>query len=337
MSNLKIYKSINSPRLRAAWHDMEQESNNPFCYYEYMSYVWWFVKYTTLYSPRIACMEDDRGEVVAIAPLKWDMFKRCYRMLGDVQGCGATSLLYRKGMSQKEKADSTHRFFERLIHPFKFRRMEMCDEDFEKMVLTHYTRHTTDKCVSIDFSDGTDSLYQSLSKSVRQNIRTAYNRMKTNGIDYRLKVYDGKRIDDTMWNKIQNIYISRLFSKYKSRKFRNAFARWYNTYIYKHLKHDSRSLRSMSGTFHAILLNGDEPMAFFSGLKTCNGKKVSIPRLAINDKYAFYSPGYTLLFETMKYMEANTPCRLIDLTRGDEKYKTDMGGKIYYTYDISST
>ena len=85
MSNLKIYKSINSPRLRAAWHDMEQESNNPFCYYEYMSYVWWFVKYTTLYSPRIACMEDDRGEVVAIAPLKWDMFKRCYRMLGDVQ------------------------------------------------------------------------------------------------------------------------------------------------------------------------------------------------------------------------------------------------------------
>ena len=66
---------------------------------------------------------------------------------------------------------------------------------------------------------------------MRQNIRTAYNRMKTNGIDYRLKVYDGKRIDDTMWNKIQNIYISRLFSKYKSRKFRNAFARWYNTYI----------------------------------------------------------------------------------------------------------
>lgn len=48
--------------------------------------------------------------------------------------------------------------------------------------------------------------------------------------------------------------------------------------------------------------------------------------LAIDMEYSFYSPGYVLLCETMKYVIPNTSIRNIDLCRGTEKYKTDMGG-----------
>lgn len=59
-----------------------------------------------------------------------------------------------------------------------------------------------------------------------------------------------------------------------------------------------------------------------------------MPRLAIDDNYRFYSPGYVLLAETLKYLGANTEVHELDLSRGEEKYKLDLGGTPYKTTDI---
>ena len=54
--------------------------------------------------------------------------------------------------------------------------------------------------------------------------------------------------------------------------------------------------------------------------------RIVIPRLAIDDQFRFYSPGYLLICETMKYLlENNSSIKNIDLCRGTEKYKTDLG------------
>ena len=75
-----------------------------------------------------------------------------------------------------------------------------------------------------------------------------------------------------------------------------------------------------------------------NGLKTHNGATVAVPRLAIDTEYSFYSPGYVLVCETIRYIAAHPVLKELDLSRGDEKYKLDMGGQLYrtYDYDLSS-
>ena len=71
-----------------------------------------------------------------------------------------------------------------------------------------------------------------------------------------------------------------------------------------------------------------------SGFKTHDGQIVSIPRLAIDTSFGFYSPGYVLLTEVIRYIAAHPMLQELDLSRGDEKYKFDMGGQPYTTTDV---
>ena len=59
--------------------------------------------------------------------------------------------------------------------------------------------------------------------------------------------------------------------------------------------------------------------------------RIVIPRLSISTEFRKYSPGYVMLCECMKYLSENTGIRHIDLCRGTEKYKSDLGGREYLT------
>ena len=63
------------------------------------------------------------------------------------------------------------------------------------------------------------------------------------------------------------------------------------------------------------------------GTLNSDWSEYEIPRLAINDKFAFFSPGMILVNEAIKYMMGNTDIKIFNLCRGDEKYKYDMGGR----------
>ena len=73
--------------------------------------------------------------------------------------------------------------------------------------------------------------------------------------------------------------------------------------------------------------------AFWGGLINKSGDYIIVPRLAINDKYGWYSPGIVLINETMKTLE-NTKIKYFDLSMGTENYKLVMGGNIYETYNF---
>ena len=74
-------------------------------------------------------------------------------------------------------------------------------------------------------------------------------------------------------------------------------------------------------------------MAFMSGFLTADKTHYSVPRIAINEDYAFYSPGCILISETLKCLSGSQVHNL-DLTRGDEPYTFKMGGTEYHTHDL---
>ena len=97
----------------------------------------------------------------------------------------------------------------------------------------------------------------------------------------------------------------------------------------KNINFMTESLRHMHSSMSVMLFIDNELAAFMSGLKSPGESDYIIPRLSINGKYSFYSPGMLLVNETVRYLIEKTSNRNLDLSLGTENYKTQMGGVIF--------
>lgn len=328
---LQLLHSIDAPAVRKVW--LEATDAQPFFQYDYLTYIWKQVKYFSMYSPRLACVCSDNGEPLMVLPLKWDGFKRCYKMLSDIQGCGLSDAIFNPRLTEEERQACTSYFYANIHHKCILNRLPD-NSILLKTAQETYVKRQSRICVKIDFPQGAVSLLGGLSKSVRQNLRTAYNRLNRDGITYELRVYKGEELTDEIWKQMMSVYLHRLFTKHKTKARNNILYRYIHYWKYYHIKHDTKSLKSLPNSFHAVLYGNGRIMGFMSGFISYNGTIAVIPRLAIDSKYRFYSPGYVLLAETLRWLETNTQCRCLDLCRGDEQYKLDMGGTIYYTASV---
>lgn len=181
--------------------------------------------------------------------------------------------------------------------------------------------------VLIRFSCGHNEWFQSLSKSARQNLRTAYNRLEKDHKSIRVEACDGKHITHSLMNKLLDIYVKRHNDRYgvKTSALKSVYLRY--------LDFSTRALRTNQNAFHIYIYISDEMAGFCSGY--IDNDSFVIPRLSINDEFARYSPGYLLINEAIKWFSANSNIRIIDLSEGAEKYKLDLGGIVYKKVDYT--
>lgn len=180
--------------------------------------------------------------------------------------------------------------------------------------------------------DDYDSYFNSLSKHVRQNLRTAYNRLKKDQISYDLEIYresDNSTRKKELLKQCEKIYKNRQANRY------NKDGIFYRV-LYKYV-HYLKYIIKEGKCFLAVLKTDKDILGFMIGYENEIYKTIEIPRLAINDNYQFYSPGMILLNETMKYLYSGDNFLGIDLGRGAENYKTNMGGQIYITNEFELT
>lgn len=187
-----------------------------------------------------------------------------------------------------------------------------------------------------------NTYFQSLSKSVKQNLRTSYNRLEKQNYNVKLLAYYGggyyvekngnsletKKIDSTetrrLFDRIKTLYRKRHVSRYgrnlmKERLLEKTFA----VYSYENY---SQALTLM------ITIN-EELAGFMSGYVSRNGV-YTVPRLAIDDKFGFFSPGMMLINESIKYFIEYTEINTMDLSKGSEPYKAKMGGSMFRIADF---
>ena len=187
--------------------------------------------------------------------------------------------------------------------------------------------------INIGNYDSYDDYWKSLGKHAKQNVRTAYNRLKRENKKIEFKFYDSNTICEnnfcTKLDEFLDLYLVRQSLKYKGgKKLHQLYLSKFN-YITNSLIND-----------HSIMMEiriDDELAAFMQGTLNSDWSEYEIPRLAINDKFAFFSPGMILVNEAIKYMMGNTDIKIFNLCRGDEKYKYDMGGENYYTANVKLT
>lgn len=187
-------------------------------------------------------------------------------------------------------------------------------------------------CVGIAIPRDKKMYLDSLSKNVRQNIRTAYNRLDRDGKNISMITTDATSFSSEEFLKLRDLYFRRNTSKkqvvhWKSKCYQAL------DYLFQRPK-DLFEIKALPKQDYTLvkLQIGDEIAAYFFGFK--NNTSMVVNRVVINDKFKFYSPGL-LLISTFILDAKNTDLTYFDLTVGDEKYKFDLGGSLHSIFNIT--
>jgi hypothetical protein len=187
-------------------------------------------------------------------------------------------------------------------------------------------------CVNIHLKSSFEEYLNGLSKNVKQNLRTANNRIAKNNIDKEITFFTQKEAHLIDFKELKNIYKRRSSHKKKSVTLKSKIYAFLDDPFQKEM--DMFDLKSIKTTDFVlgILKLDHEIGAYFFGLKTEKG--IEINRVAINDAFKFYSPGMVLLSEFIKNC-IDEEYEYLDLTVGDEKYKYDLGGTTHQIYNCT--
>ena len=170
-----------------------------------------------------------------------------------------------------------------------------------------------------------DSWYAGLSKSVRQNIRTSYNRLNTDGKTYSFEFTAGRPLSKQQYNRINSILSKRLMEHMKVRNPLTGAA----VRFLKLLNPASKGLNNSSNGYCALLCIDGEIAGYTAGLM--NGGVVSVCRFAIDTVFARYNPGAIIHNELVKRLleQDAFSAREYIFSRGDEQYKLSYGGEAF--------
>ena len=180
----------------------------------------------------------------------------------------------------------------------------------------------------------------SLSKSVRQNLRTAMNRMNKAGLTYELRIEDGK-LDASLANELVRMHYDRAKiknqKKYKknlhwiSRNLRNCYKEYQNRQ-YNIIYHSMIS--NVYGVTVIVYLNG-VPAGYMYGMRDLDA--VRVMHNCIKEEYNFYSPMFRGAYDFIcqEITDKRYNVKQIDFTRGNENYKFQLGGEVLPLHNYS--
>jgi hypothetical protein len=274
-------------------------------------------------------VEYTNNKAVAIIPLT---LRRGYlNIFGDFESGGALDFIYPTSTSPD--------IFDAIFFDLRafFPKQVLClNKINERSLLYKYLREkgpdytSTRSCVKINFGDSYEEYFKGLSQNQRQNIRSSHNRLTSDKREYSLDIKINSIISDAFIKDSLRIYNKR--EGERTHDERNLFSKFRQL----HFEPITPAIQKMPNNFNVSLsLNGAGLIAFLSGFIT-NGNEIICPRGAMDSTFARYSPGKLLISESIKWLIANTTIRCLDLSRGEEQYKYEMGGVKHtnYAYEI---
>ena len=183
-------------------------------------------------------------------------------------------------------------------------------------------------CVKIPFLDSYEEYEKGLSRNARSNLHKAYSKVRRNEMDVSLQVIQGPFRDKALLSEAMKIYTKRE-SERKNRRID------FGPYI-KHRYFSALvwAMENMDSHYTFCFFLNNKLAAFMTGFAT-NYNEIVFPYVAIDSTYASYAPGKLMIGESIKHLQAKSSIRGLDLSRGDERYKLEMGGVRHYNYKFN--
>lgn len=326
-----ILKKIPLNELEREWREIESnnKSISPFQYYKFIKIVnchYLFFKLAKMEFPIFfKIIEDDA--TIMIVPLCKRITKEgtYYTSFGTTPTIAYQDLIFDKSMTIEKMVECLE-FINKKLKKVKFHNIpesSLTFSAFRYLGIKPLKEHVN---ISIPVAETHEVYIQRLSKSTRQNIRTAYNRLKKDGLEYDIRVINGAELTRQEVKKIMDLYIRRRRIRYRST---SKLHEWF----LRHEHFNTIALSKLDNGIYMILYINGRLAGFWGGYISTDDKIVTVPRLAIDDTFKRYSPGIILINETMKWFCAVNR-RQFDLSKGDDSYKLTMGGEKYLSYDF---
>ena len=337
MFKLRIHRTIMS--VRGAWRKLERNAAETRSVYQ--SYrVNAVVKKRMLiyglqsrYSARYVELLED-GQTQMILPVCKYRGTNRYCSVGQFNGYQVYDFIYSREMTPEKMRQGLLFVLKKLnVEQLSLRNVPndsvlySCLRELETFEGYQLTWASNDN-VCVDTELDYDAWHSKLSKSTRQNLRTAYNRMNTDGVSMRFEIRRGEKMKSDVLDAIIELYCKRHSARYQVET--SSLKKLY----LKYLDFSTACLRSHPDNFYALVYMNDQLAAFMSGMVEKEGSSAVIPRLSIEDEFSKYSPGMVLINETVRRMSSDFGIRFLDLSKGAEKYKFSMGGQVYHTSHI---
>ncbi len=290
------------------------------------------------------------GKTVMIAPL-CKVKNGTYKIFGRVNGCGVCDFIYKDETLIKECLFNEGGLFRILNRDVFLSRIKL-DSPLYSVLAEFKSDCKMIEHVRIPFVEDYHSYYNTLHKSVRQNLRTSYNRVLKDGMNIKLIVLynnslivsdfepsiNGERTyfsreltkdnQKEYFNRMMSVYMSRHHKRYQVET--GSLKKWYLL----HLNFTTKNLKKLPNSCNVMLFINENLAAFMGGFFNIGENEILVPRLSIDDNFLFYSPGMLLVNETIRFLISETPCRILDLSEGVESYKLKMGGEVYQTAEF---
>ncbi|MCI8497579.1 MAG: GNAT family N-acetyltransferase [Clostridiales bacterium] len=338
---VKWFETLDDSRLKTAWTELQQKGNVPV----FQRYDWnrmLFSQYGkrslfgSLHSGSVIVGMLCRGEDVRlIAPLVRN--GEGVYFLGWDSWSDYLDFLYAPDLTQEEFDFFLDSLCEHLRYGYFALHCIRQESPTRSMMEAHlaareqqYPKVTRDEsgCVAIDLPGTMDEYKKLLSKSTRQNLRTARNRLQKDGFSGTLHCYSPADVPPEIVKETQEIYQSRRIAAEQDAKSRLKRQLKKMTGQADHTIAQAMPLieGGMTCTFSVTAPDGaSETSAFCYGVRW--GDTLLGLQVAVNMKYAKYSPGMLLFYDLIERFYETGECRRIDLTRGQEEYKYKLGGQ----------
>ena len=287
---------------------------------------------------RVYVVRDEKG-VVLCAPLHWGPDGAWSVVAGEIVELDFVDFLYaRRPLPELAEAFrvALHKMSEDGIKRIGWRYLESDGLTTSLLRVWPHSLSETFQNVRIVFSDGLDEYMRSLSVNARANMRKARNRLRRDGrnlsFSFRSSVGIGDGMDGrearTQVHRCRAVYVARQESRYRN-------SGWLARLFFRHGSYVALSVPGDNSFVAALEIDGDIA-AYMEGYVNMARKALEVPRVAMNAEFGRYSPGRLLIVEAVAWLSANSNVRTIDLCRGDERYKLDLGGILYATESVQA-
>lgn len=185
-------------------------------------------------------------------------------------------------------------------------------------------------CYKIPFGETYDEYFQQLTKNSKANMKKCYNRINKTGTHMELNVIHGPFSDLHSLKELLQVYTKRQgeiihrsinFGKYLKNRYLSALT-W--------------AMEQLDSQYSFLLYLNGELAAVMTGFEM-NDHGIVFPIVAMNSDWQRFSPGKVMIAESVKYLQENTDIRYIDLSRGEERYKREMGGQKHLNFTCTLT
>ena len=342
MYTIEIYHYNQIDCLKNDWERLYKGSDMTY----YQSYEWYqmlhsySLKDNFLHENIFAVCRNEQKGIEIIAPLWvlrhslfWPFNRKGVYLLGREGSSDYLNLIYKDfnieafNFILQELSKKYH------VHTFKFELLKEGTSLYDFIQKKNIVRDHRLISVSLNLPSSEEFYLKMLSKSSKQNLRTANNRLKKDNKKLEF-LLDDLTVDKSLCLKIKN---SRLKKKNYEPNIIKAIKNWIFKKITIRFPNYNPFLTEVESHIMSAYCDG-ELAAFFNYGVDPYRKCINIMTAGTNETYARYSPGMLLMYEFIKYtINNNNDIKVIDFTRGNEHYKYALGGQNHIIHSIRFT